>query len=231
MDDRVEVLGFVDFKRSVDWISSAGGKVINLLAKGSEKHCREQLGKTLDQHIVDIQRTVDYAHDQGLAVNMYLEDWSNGMRTSPEYVFQIVENPQIVFLEPNISVVAGEASKKMFQFEIRDLENEKLAYLQDLLPTEKVDICFLLSVCMWLTNWKELIDFVQKNIIPASAINTSELVQQLIKDGNTNVVEKDVNEQYHFNGNFNNVPQGLVDVCLPLTGPAVPETVEPCRWP
>ena len=41
--DRVEVLGFVDRKRSVDWIVSAGGMVINLLAKGSEKHCREQL--------------------------------------------------------------------------------------------------------------------------------------------------------------------------------------------
>ena len=37
---RVEVLGFVDFKRSVDWVVDAGGRVINLLAKGSEKHCR-----------------------------------------------------------------------------------------------------------------------------------------------------------------------------------------------
>ena len=46
--ERVEVLGFVDYKRSVDWICDAGGKVINLLCKGSEKHCREQLGKTLE---------------------------------------------------------------------------------------------------------------------------------------------------------------------------------------
>lgn len=88
--ERVEVLGFVDFKRSVNWIHSAGGKVINLLAKGSEKHCREQLGKTLPQHIDDIQRTVEYAHDQGLAVNMYLEDWSNGYQDSPDYVFGLV---------------------------------------------------------------------------------------------------------------------------------------------
>ena len=34
---KVEVLGFVDLDRSVDWITGAGGKVINLLAKGSEK--------------------------------------------------------------------------------------------------------------------------------------------------------------------------------------------------
>jgi len=32
---RVEVLGFVDYKRSADWIRGAGGRVINLLTKGS----------------------------------------------------------------------------------------------------------------------------------------------------------------------------------------------------
>ena len=77
--DRVEVLGFVDHTRSVDWILSTGGKVINLLAKGSEKHCREQLGKTLDQHSADILQTIAYAHDKGMKVNVYLEDWSNGL--------------------------------------------------------------------------------------------------------------------------------------------------------
>ncbi|MCY4266186.1 MAG: 2-isopropylmalate synthase, partial [Gammaproteobacteria bacterium] len=53
--EQVEVLGFVDNRRSVDWISSAGGRVINLLCKGSEKHCREQLGKTLNTHLEDIR--------------------------------------------------------------------------------------------------------------------------------------------------------------------------------
>lgn len=89
--DRVEVLGFVDFKRSVDWIHSAGCRVINLLAKGSEKHCRQQLGKTLEAHAEDIARTVDYALAQGLRVNMYLEDWSNGYRDSKDYVFGLIE--------------------------------------------------------------------------------------------------------------------------------------------
>lgn len=89
--DRVEVLGFVDYKRSVDWIVKAGGKVINLLAKGSEKHCRQQLGKDLESHAADIARTVEYAHSQGLKANMYLEDWSNGYKDSKEYVFGLVE--------------------------------------------------------------------------------------------------------------------------------------------
>lgn len=89
--ERVEVLGFVDHKRSVDWIVGAGCKVINLLSKGSEKHCREQLGKDLATHVEDIARTVDYAQSQGLRVNMYLEDWSNGFRDSKDYVMGLVE--------------------------------------------------------------------------------------------------------------------------------------------
>ncbi|GGG55066.1 2-isopropylmalate synthase [Pseudohongiella nitratireducens] len=89
--DRVEVLGFVDHHRSADWILQAGGKVINLLAKGSEKHCREQLGRTLEAHVADIKKTVEYAQANGLYVNMYLEDWSNGYKDSPEYVYQLIE--------------------------------------------------------------------------------------------------------------------------------------------
>ena len=94
LDDCVEVLGFVDYKRSVDWITSAGGKVLNLLAKGSEKHCREQLGKDLESHIDDITRTVEYAREQGLSVNIYLEDWSSGYQNSKDYVFGLISGTQ-----------------------------------------------------------------------------------------------------------------------------------------
>ncbi len=89
--DRVEVLGFVDGGKSVDWISGCGGKVINLLAKGSLKHCTHQLNKTPEEHIEDIRREVEYAIKKGLSVNLYLEDWSNGMKDSPEYVYQVVD--------------------------------------------------------------------------------------------------------------------------------------------
>lgn len=89
--DRVEVLGFVDGHLSVDWIKSCGGMVINLLAKGSLKHCTQQLHKTPEEHIEEIQRSVDYATEQGLTVNLYLEDWSNGMKDSPDYVYQMVD--------------------------------------------------------------------------------------------------------------------------------------------
>jgi len=89
--DSVEVLGFVDGNLSVDWIDSCGCRVINLLAKGSLKHCKHQLHKTPEEHIGDIRRTISYAHEKGLEVNLYLEDWSNGMKDSPEYVYQMMD--------------------------------------------------------------------------------------------------------------------------------------------
>ncbi len=92
--DRIEVLGFVDHKRSVDWICEAGGQVLNLLAKGSEAHCRQQLKKTQARHIKDIRETIAYAHRKGLAVNLYLEDWSNGYRDKPGYVYKMVDGLQ-----------------------------------------------------------------------------------------------------------------------------------------
>ena len=94
MVDRIEILGFVDYKRSVDWIKKAGGSVINLLAKGSEKHCREQLGRDLTSHIDDISRTVEYARARQLRVNMYLEDWSSGYSDSRDYVYGLVSGTQ-----------------------------------------------------------------------------------------------------------------------------------------
>ena len=53
---QVEVLGFVDGKTSVDWIREAGCQVLNLLCKGSLKHCTEQLKKTPEEHIHEIGR-------------------------------------------------------------------------------------------------------------------------------------------------------------------------------
>jgi (R)-citramalate synthase len=91
LEDRVEVLGFVDHQASVDWIVDAGGRVINLLTKGSRKHCDHQLRKTLEQHLEDIRQTVAYAQQQGLAVNVYLEDWSNGYNDDPEYVYALMQ--------------------------------------------------------------------------------------------------------------------------------------------
>ena len=92
--EKVEVLGFVDHTKSVDWIVETGGKVINLLTKGSENHCVNQLKTDLAGHLKEIHKTIKYAHKMGLAVNIYLEDWSNGYRDKPEYVYEMMSNLQ-----------------------------------------------------------------------------------------------------------------------------------------
>ena len=88
---RVEMLGYSDGKKSVDWICGAGGKVMNLLTKGSENHCTNQLGMTPEQHRAGIEDTIRYARLKRLTVNVYLEDWSSGVRNSFDYVFSMVE--------------------------------------------------------------------------------------------------------------------------------------------
>jgi (R)-citramalate synthase len=89
--DRIEVLGFVDSNVSIDWINGAGCKVLNLLTKGSLKHLTHQLRKTPEQHVDEIKETIAYARSKDIRVNIYLEDWSNGMRNSPEYVYYMLD--------------------------------------------------------------------------------------------------------------------------------------------
>lgn len=89
--DKVEVLTFVDGETSVNWMIEAGAKVMNLLTKGSLNHLTHQLKKTPEQHFSDVANVIALANSKGLQCNVYLEDWSNGMRNSREYVFQYLD--------------------------------------------------------------------------------------------------------------------------------------------
>lgn len=90
-EDRVEVLTFVDKGLSIDWMLKSGAKVQNLLTKGSLNHLTHQLKKTPEQHFKDIEHVINLAQKNNLATNVYLEDWSNGMRNSPGYVFEFLD--------------------------------------------------------------------------------------------------------------------------------------------
>lgn len=89
--EQLEVLGFVDGDVSVQWIEAAGCRVINLLCKGSYKHVTAQLHKSPAEHIADIRFVIHQAQSRGMKVNLYLEDWSNGIQASPDYVFQMMD--------------------------------------------------------------------------------------------------------------------------------------------
>ncbi|MEQ8525315.1 hypothetical protein [Gracilimonas sp.] len=51
---------------------------------------------------------------------------------------------------------------------------------------------------------KELPGFLERNNIPKELVKKSKLLQQLIADNNLRIINKDVNGDYHFNGNFKN---------------------------
>src|SRR6185312_3766946 len=89
--DKIEVLTFVDGTTSVDWMVKAGAKVMNLLTKGSMNHLTYQLKKTPEQHFKEVGEVITYAAQNGIDCNVYLEDWSNGMRHSKDYVFQYLD--------------------------------------------------------------------------------------------------------------------------------------------
>ncbi|WP_255067575.1 alpha-isopropylmalate synthase regulatory domain-containing protein [Lacihabitans sp. LS3-19] len=89
--EKIEVLTFVDGTASIDWMLASGAKVMNLLTKGSLNHLTHQLSKTPEQHFEEIAEVIAKAIENHLIVNVYLEDWSNGMKTSPEYIFQFLD--------------------------------------------------------------------------------------------------------------------------------------------
>ena len=89
--DNIEVLSFTDYNKSIDWLKPTGCRHINLLTKGSERHCTMQLKKSLDEHLSDVKRTLQYAKDNGFVANVYLEDWSNGIKHSPDYVWKMLD--------------------------------------------------------------------------------------------------------------------------------------------
>ncbi|MGA1978875.1 MAG: alpha-isopropylmalate synthase regulatory domain-containing protein [Bacteroidales bacterium] len=89
---KVEVLGFVDGDTSLNWINEAGGKVINLLCKGSMRHLLKQLRKSPEKHAGEIKEIIRKAGTLDMQVNIYLEDWSNGMTSSEAYIYFMLDS-------------------------------------------------------------------------------------------------------------------------------------------
>ena len=113
--DKVEVLTFVDGGKSIKWLIDSGAKVQNLLTKGSLNHLTHQLKKTPKQHFSDISDILIAAEENQINTNVYLEDWSNGMRNSKSYVFEFLDfletqNVQRVLLPDTLGILTPKES-------------------------------------------------------------------------------------------------------------------------
>ena len=89
--NRIEILTFLDNGISLDWLLKTGAKVQNLLTKGSLNHLTHQIKKTPKEHFKEINESIHLAEKEGITTNVYLEDWSNGMRNSKEYVYDYLD--------------------------------------------------------------------------------------------------------------------------------------------
>ena len=71
-------------------MKKTGAKVQNLLAKGSLNHLKHQLKKTPKQHFKDVEISIQNARKNNIKTNIYLEDWSNGMKDSKNYIIKFL---------------------------------------------------------------------------------------------------------------------------------------------
>lgn len=46
---------------------------------------------------------------------------------------------------------------KHLEFYVFNLEGENLDYLEDFIPENKVDVAFVLSICIWVANWQDVL--------------------------------------------------------------------------
>ena len=90
LENKVEILTFIDDGISLDWMNKSGAKIQNLLSKGSLNHLKYQLKKTPQQHFNDVEKIIEIANKSKIETNIYLEDWSNGMKNSKDYVFSFL---------------------------------------------------------------------------------------------------------------------------------------------
>ena len=89
--EKIEVLTFLDDGLSLDWINKSGCKVQNLLTKGSLNHLKNQLNQKPYEHFEKIEKILDKADKNKILTNIYLEDWSNGMKKSKEYILSLLD--------------------------------------------------------------------------------------------------------------------------------------------
>ncbi|MGB0376620.1 MAG: alpha-isopropylmalate synthase regulatory domain-containing protein [Flavobacteriaceae bacterium] len=88
---QIEVLTFLDEGNSLEWMQRAGAQVQNILTKGSLNHLTHQLKQKPEVHFKKVEEALLAAQKLGIQSNIYLEDWSNGMRNSQDYIWDYLD--------------------------------------------------------------------------------------------------------------------------------------------
>lgn len=58
------------------------------------------------------------------------------------------------------NLIKSQLPSRDMNFFVFDIDRDPHGLIRDFLPEDKVDVVFLLSVCMWVERWRELIDLI-----------------------------------------------------------------------
>ena len=103
---------------------SVGGRAMNLLVKGSERHCRSQLRMSPEKHRDARRADGAQCAPQADRLNVYLEDWSNGVRDSFDYVFAMVQQllelgVERIYLADTLGILAPDDTTPLRRADVR----------------------------------------------------------------------------------------------------------------
>ena len=178
-----------DRKTLVDGLGMAGGKYRTFIYQNGFSGIKNPLGKSelvafFDLMINYLDHTIKANKRKDNLYHSYnLMSVENNREISVSYLTEM--------LEGQVAVLASDCISSEEALQVLDALKSSKLYRKDQ------------SSYILYPN-KELSRFIAKNKIPSKRIKQSELALQLMKDGNAQIVEQDINGAYHFNGSFNN---------------------------
>ncbi len=178
-----------DRKTVLDGLGNAGSKYRNTIYKNGFSGSSRSIAKTDVLQFVEI--TIKYL-DHSIEANERADKLFHA------YNLMTVENDTEVSISHLSEMLEGQVAVLSSGY----LSSEASLELLNALKSSNLFRPDQYSYILYPN--KELPRFYDKNNIPSEHVKESDLVQQLLKDGNSQIVEKDLQGNYHFNGSFNN---------------------------
>jgi hypothetical protein len=179
----------IDRKTVLDGLGQAGGEYRRIIYKAGFTSDKETITKS---NLIEFFKVLKQYLDHTVAANKREDNLYHA------YNLMTVENDK----EVSISYLSEMLEGQVAVLSSGCLAPKEALKLLDALKSSALFRDDQYSYILYPN--KELSRFVDKNNIDSTSVERSKLLKQLVADGNTQIIEKDVTGQYHFNGNFNN---------------------------
>lgn len=178
-----------DRKTMLDGLGNAGSKYRNTIYKNGFSSNRKPISKTdLLQFLSISKQYLDHSIEANKREDNLYHAY-NLMTVESDSTVSISYLPEM--LEGQVAALSSGYISAKASLELLDALKSSALFRED-------------QYSYILYPNKQLPRFFQKNTIPTDKVEASQLIQQLLKDDKSSIVEKDVNGAYHFNGDFNN---------------------------